>query len=199
LTSAGACNFNCQTGLTVTSTTCGTCSDSNCLICTKYGTSEHCGVCAAGFYLDLTTYTCVAACPTMSLPIITTNTRSLSGSTIQFCRPYNNSVNNFTFWVNPNSTSYLELGTYEHPFKRLDAPARETLNFMYSKLTNVTVFVMRGTDLDFYYGVAPIVLLNVNLFMITTYGKETDKNPYVWIRNNPYQYAGSTIFSLYEK
>ena len=39
LTSAGACAYNCKTGLHLTKASCGTCSDTNCKICETYTNS----------------------------------------------------------------------------------------------------------------------------------------------------------------
>jgi hypothetical protein len=129
------------------------------------------------------------------LAINTTNTHDLLGTAVLYCRPYDQSVNNYTYYVNPNSTSYFELGTYEHPYKNIDPPAKEILNFMYLKATNVTVYVARGTTLSHYYGLMPIVLLNIRLYTMIDYGSSSLAKPYVYIRDNPYQWPDNTLFS----
>ena len=88
--------------------------------------------------------------------------------------------------MNPNSTSYFELGTYEHPFKNFDSPAKEIFNFMYLKATNVTVYIARGTSLSLYYGEMPLVLLEITLYTMIDYGPSTLAKPYVYMRSNPY-------------
>ena len=55
------------------------------------------------------------------------------GATVKYCRPHTNIAHNYTYWVDPESSSYFELGTFEHPFKNMDSPAKEILNFMYDK------------------------------------------------------------------
>lgn len=93
---------------------------------------QHCGLCKTGFVLDLNTYTCVNSCPSNSFAISSTNTHFFAGTQVDYCRPYSNIANNYTYYVDSNSQSYLEMGTLEHPFKAIDAPSKEILNFMYS-------------------------------------------------------------------
>jgi hypothetical protein len=111
--------------------------------------AQHCGKCASGYYLDLSTYTCVLACPNMTFPITSYNVKNNVGTPIKYCRPYQ-SVNNYTYYVNANSTSYFGLGTYEHPFQSINSASMEIYNFMYTKLTNVTMFIARNTTISFY-------------------------------------------------
>ena len=80
----------------------------------------------------------------------------------------------------------------------MDSPAKEILNFMYLKATNVTVFVARNTTLSHYYGLMPMVLMNINMYTMLTYGDSSLKKPYVYIRDNPYQWPDNTLFSVAE-
>jgi hypothetical protein len=57
---------------------------------------------------------------------------------------------------------------------------------MYLKATNVTVYIQRGTTLSHYYGLMPIVLLNLRLYSMMDYGDQSLAKPYVYIRDNPY-------------
>jgi hypothetical protein len=62
----------------------------------------------------------------------------------------------------------------------------------------VTVYVERGTTLSMHYGQAPIVLLNLRLFSIIASGDPSLANPYVYIRDNPYQWPDSTLSTVAE-
>ena len=117
---------------------------------------------------------------------------------MSYCRPYSASQFNYTYYVDSGSKNYFELGTFEHPFKNFDPPAKEILNFMYEKATNVTVYIKRGTTLSHYYGLMPIVSLKLTLFLLIPYGPESLPNPYVYVRDNPYQWPDSSLFSLAE-
>jgi len=121
--------------------------------------------------------------------------QAISSSTVQaaaknqvvsYCRPFvNGTVNNFVFYVNPNSTAYLELGTLEFPFKNLDSSTKEVFNFMYSMDTVYTTYVMRGTSMFIYYGLMPIILLNIKQANFMPYGSAGSK-PYVYVTDVPY-------------
>jgi hypothetical protein len=128
----------------------------------------------------------------MSMPITTTNTYNFTGTTIMYCRPYQGVVNYYEYYVNSNSLSVFELGTFEHPFKNMDSPAKEIFNFMYSPLTNYTVYHMRGTNLTMYYAIMPIILLNLEMYTLTTYGNESLPKPYVTITDTEYLWPAST-------
>lgn len=107
-------------------------------------------------------------------------------------------MNNFVYYVNPGSTSYLELGTLEFPFKNFDSPAKEVFNFMYSSDTVTTTYVMRGTSMFIYYGLMPIIYLNINQANILPYGPSNLPKPYIYVTDVPYQWPDSTLFSLAE-
>lgn len=155
-------------------------------------------MCENGTFLDLKTYTCVAQCPGSSKPIASTNTQSKGKSTtVRYCRPFaSNIAFNYEYYMNPNSTSHIELGTFEYPFKNMDSPAKEVFNFMYERDTMFTVYHMRGTSFKAYYGVMPIIVLNVKMYNLFTYG--TGPQPYVYITGHDYLWPDSTLFSLAE-
>ena len=107
-------------------------------------------------------------------------------------------MNNFVYYVNPNSSAYLELGTLEFPFKNFDSPAKEIFNFMYSSDTVMTTYVMRGTSMFIYYGLMPIIFLSINQANIMPYGPSNLAKPYVYVTDVPYQWPDSTLFSIAE-
>jgi len=57
---------------------------------------------------------------------------------------------------------------------------------MYSMDTWVTVYTKRGTTLDHYYGLMPMVHLNTKMYHMIAYGDPSAAKPYIYIRDNPY-------------
>lgn len=118
---------------------------------------------------------------------------------VKYCRPFSNATAfTYEYWINPNSTSHIELGTIEYPFKNMDSPAKEIFNFMYEKDTIFTVYHMRGTSMKHYYGIMPIIIVNVKNYLLTTYGNSSLPKPYVYITGHDYLWPDSTLFSLAE-
>jgi hypothetical protein len=142
----------------------------------------------------------VQECPASSKAIASANTYSKGKtSTVRYCRPYvNNTAFAYDYYVNPNSTSYLELGTIEYPFKNMDSPAKEIFNFMYERDTMFTVYHMRGTSMKHYYGIMPLIIVNVKMYNLFTYGDPAHKKPYVYVTGHDYLWPDSTLFSLAE-
>jgi hypothetical protein len=119
--------------------------------------------------------------------------------TVNYCRPFADGIMyNYVYYINPNSSSALELGTFEYPFKNIDSPAKEIFNFMYEKSTVFTVFHRMGTSMKHYYGIMPIIILNVQLYNLTTYGDNSLANPRIYITGHEYLWPDSTLFSLAE-
>lgn len=119
--------------------------------------------------------------------------------TVNYCRPFmNNTLYNYVYYINPNSTSHIELGTYEYPFKNIDTPAKEIFNFMYETQTTFTVYHLRGTSMKHYYGIMPIIILNINFYNLYNYGDPTLPKPRVYITGHDYLWPDSTLFSLAE-
>lgn len=165
---------------------------------------ERCGLCMPGYFLDISTYACVQQCPPNSKAIQSTNVQSLasqpSGSNVaSYCRPFaNNTQYTYVYYVNPNSTAYLELGTYEYPFKNMDSPAKEVFNFMYERETVLTVYHLRGTSMKHYYGVMPIILLNTKMHTLDVYGDPRLPKPHVYITGHDYLWPDSSLYSVAE-
>ena len=88
--------------------------------------------------------------------------------------------------MNPNSTSHIELGTFEYPFKNMDSPVKEIFNFMYENTTMYTVYHFRGTSMYQYYGIMPIIILGVQMYNLSTYGDFNLHKPKIYVTNIPY-------------
>jgi hypothetical protein len=110
----------------------------------------------------------------------------------------NRNLFEYAYYINPNSTSHLELGTFDYPFKNMDSPAKEIFNFMYDKETNFTVYHQRGTSMKHYYGVMPIIIVNVKMYTMMPYGDEKLPKPRVYVTGHDYLWPDSTLFSLAE-
>ncbi|CDW85403.1 UNKNOWN [Stylonychia lemnae] len=199
LNTDGTCEFKCASGLAEDKNTCQTCSDSNCQICTKNGTTnQHCGLCKEGYFLDLLTYQCVESCPAMSKSIASTKVQGRT-ETVRYCRPFTqNTLDKYEYFIDPNSTLIFEFGTYDYPFKNMDSPAKEIFNFMYERDTDFTVFHKRGTSMKHYYGIMPIIIVNIKMYNLTTYGDPELAKPYVYITDHEYLWPDSTMVSLAE-
>lgn len=90
---------------------------------------------------------------------------------MNYCRPYVASKTfEYEYYVDPTSPSHIELGTLQYPFKNMDSPAKEIFNFMYEKDTVFTVYHKRGTSMKHYYGIMPIIIVNVKMYNLFTYG-----------------------------
>ena len=126
-------------------------------------------------------------CPTASKQIASSNVYNYTYETIGYCRPFVTGYNyTYQYWINPNSSSQFELGTYEYPFKNMDSPAKEIFNFMYDLETNFTVYHARGTTYKLYYGIMPIIILNLEIYYLTDYGDPSLPKPYVYVTDIPY-------------
>jgi hypothetical protein len=118
---------------------------------------------------------------------------------VRYCRPFVlNAINEYIYYVNPNSSSQLELGTKDYPFKNMDSPAKEIFNFMYEKDTVFTVYHYRGTSMKHYYGIMPIIIVNVKMYNLLTYGNDSLPNPRIYVTGHDYLWPDSTLFSLAE-
>lgn len=89
-----------------------TCSDQCGEICSGLNTNE-CLSCPSDQYLNLETTTCVDTCPDGTTAIESGNFTVLyhPDENLKFCRP------NYEYYVDSSSTSAIELGTRNYPFK----------------------------------------------------------------------------------
>ena len=78
----------------------------------------------------------------------------------------------------------------------MDPPSKEIFNFMYEKATDYTVFIKRGTSLKHYYGLAPIIILNIKLCTIRDYGESAMAKPYIYVTDHEYQWSDSSLFAM---
>jgi len=71
---------------------------------------------------------------------------------IGYCRPYvNDDPFKYQYFVDSESTRYIELGTLEYPYKNLDYPYKEIFNFMYEKATDVVIYLKRNTTYKIHH------------------------------------------------
>jgi len=118
---------------------------------------------------------------------------------VNYCRPYANDIfYQYEYYVDPNSTSQFELGTQFYPFKNMDSPAKEIFNFMYEKDTIFTVYHKRGTSMKHYYGIMPIIIVNVKMYYLLPYGDPALPKPRIYVTGHDYLWPDSTLFSLAE-
>lgn len=118
---------------------------------------------------------------------------------MRYCRPFVDGIAfAYQYYINPNSSSHIELGTSDFPFKDFAAPAKEIFNFMYENTTNATMYVSRGTSMFLYYGIMPMILLNLQNFTMVGYGNETLARPRIFVTDIPYQWPDSSLFYLEE-
>eukprot|EP00347_Sterkiella_histriomuscorum_P008851 403343497 len=205
LNSAGQCQFKCNTGLMVDANTCSTCSDSNCDLClnnSNFTNGQICARCKNGMYLDLTTYQCVATCPTLSKSIDTynQNTGGVTGQRVSFCRPFRNGVNlTYQYFVD-SSASYnpVALGTIEYPYGILDTPFKEIMNFMFEKETEFTVNLKRGTTYKIHHKSAPLYVLNIRNATLNSYGDLYLSRPTIYLTTMPPIFPDYLLYSVVE-
>ncbi len=127
----------------------------------------------------------------------TTNTHSLPGEEIKFCSPYAGEKK-LAYYVDIFSNSIFELGTLEHPFKTMEAPHKELLNFVYDPEFEIDVLYKRRMQYKHYYGIMPVNILGLKMVTMKPYGDEEAANPHFIIVDHEYQWPQSTIFSLDE-
>lgn len=95
--------------------------------------------CSADQYLDLDTLKCVTECnSTSTISIVDEQFGSRS-----ICR-------SLKYYVNPESTSVVELGTQTHPYKNLGFVFVEILNYHSNADRNISIFVMEKTTNHLY-------------------------------------------------
>lgn len=89
--------------------------------------------------------------------------KALNFNSYLFCR-------NYKFYVDPTSTSPIELGTIEYPFKYIVAPFREMLNFYHDDSTyNATILLKESTSSTVVELIEPLVFFLANQVLVTSY------------------------------
>ena len=148
-----------------------------------YGTATACTKCSAGEKLDLATMACSsAACAGVTITI----------DTLEYCREGN-------IYINPDSTSSIELGTKNHPYKTIDQAFIEVFNY-WDAADAVNILVKEGTTNMVYFQERPLIVNRKDNVIITTYKDDGtvpgDKATLKVLNTANYEAAWSTVYSL---
>lgn len=128
---------------------------------------------------------------------------------VRFCRPwaeknYNwrdgelKEVKRMEYFIDGKSPEKVELGTIEYPFKNIAAGGKEIFNYIHEKV-DTAIRVKRGSDTKMYYGIAPLLALNLDTYSVEAYGDENLAKPHIWITDHEYRWWEGTVFSLEEE
>eukprot|EP00347_Sterkiella_histriomuscorum_P008538 403344714 len=135
--SDGICKF-CSPGQFFNKTS-STCENCNCFSANdnRCYSDNFCPVCPEGQYLNLDTYQCSTNCPIgqdmiviQNLPIVNDN--------VAYCR-------GDTIYVDPSSTSALELGTFNNPYKCSRKALQEVFNYLPGDIKPYKILIKEGT------------------------------------------------------
>ena len=153
-------------------------------------------VCTNNMYLDIDTLTCVSSCPAGSIPIETSGNEFEplgAGATLRFCRSPQtvNAEEIFTYYVDPTSISNFELGTIDYPMKKIYLPYYEVFNFLTDPTFKIEIKVKSGSTVWAYYELAPLAILGLESFTMTTYPDNVLANIYIDDTVHDDYYAGS--------
>ena len=88
--------------------------------------------------------------------------------TIDICRP-------LSYYVNPNSTQNMELGTIDYPFRDINLVLVEIHNAHQHTGRNISIYIMEGTEN--YLPIDSIKILNVSRVNFDTYTQNNLKDP----------------------
>ena len=69
---------------------------------------------------------------------------------------------------------------------------------MFENQTVFTVYHKRGTSMKHYYGIMPIIIVNIKMYSLVNYGDQNLPYPKVYITGHDYLWPDSTLFSLAE-
>lgn len=128
---------------------------------------------------------------------------------VRFCRKWSEEnlswrdgspkdVKHMDYFVDGKSTEKVELGTIEYPFKNLAAAGKEIFNYIHEKV-DTSINVIRGSDAKMYYGIAPLLAVNMDTYAVKAYGDPSLPRPHIWILDHPYIWHPGTVFSLEEE
>ena len=176
------------------------CTLADCEVCgtASSGGGEHCFKCSPTKFLDLSDYTCKDACPASTFKISTSTSHSWKGTEITYCRPLKGGVEDkFEYWTDSESPHNVEFGTKEYPFKQMDSAPNEITMFMFNRV-DFTQYYSRGKKYWMYYGVRPIVTVNVGWYIQMPNPDEDSSlpNPKIMIDEHAYVWPPSTQFSI---
>ena len=104
----------------------------------------------------------------------------------------------FEYYVNPDSSSVVELGTKEHPYKSLGYVFVELLNYHSHSDRNITVNIMEGTTNYLMIGNNNIV--NITQVIIQPYSENLLTDPgkasIVGLDNGALEFTAGTSYNL---
>ena len=73
--------------------------------------------------------------------------------------------------MDPTSTSDIELGTFQYPFKMVTFPFKELFNYYIDAPSyTATIYIKEGTTNTIYTVLDPIIILGAASLTITGYG-----------------------------
>ena len=146
-----------------------------------------CIQCPSDQYLDLDTLQCVNQCDDASQILI--NDEQVGNWSV--CR-------SFEYYVNPDSSSVVELGTREHPYKSLGYVFVELLNYHSHSNRNITVNIMEGTTN--YLMIGNNYIVNITQVTIQPYSDnmltEPGKASIVGLDNGVLEFTAGTSYNL---
>ena len=81
----------------------------------------------------------------------------------------------FNYYVNPESTKIIELGTKAHPFKNIALPFVEILNYLSHSDRNITIFVKENTNNLLLW--ESNYIINITMVTVETYTESGNSTP----------------------
>ena len=103
----------------------------------------------------------------------------------------------FEYYVNPDSDSIVELGTIDHPYKKISYAFVEILNYHSHTDRNLTIYLMEYTRNELPVGTGNIVnITNVDIRPYTLRSDDPDKATIVGIDETEIVADPSTSFSI---
>ena len=81
----------------------------------------------------------------------------------------------FNYYVNPESTKIIELGTKAHPFKNIALPFVEILNYFSHSDRNLTVFVKEKTNNLLMW--RSNYIINITMVTVESYAESEEDIP----------------------
>ena len=103
----------------------------------------------------------------------------------------------FEYYVNPDSDSIIELGTIDHPYKKISYAFVEILNYHSHTDRNLTVYVMEYTRNELPIGTANVVnITNIDIRPYTNRSVDADKATIVGVDEANIVADPSTSFSI---
>ena len=103
----------------------------------------------------------------------------------------------FEYYINPDSDSIIELGTIDHPYKKISYAFVEILNYHSHTDRNLTVYLMEYTRNELPIGTANVVnITNIDIRPYTNRSVDADKATIVGVDEAVIVADPSTSFSI---